>query len=159
MGRLTPEAARARSRKVVVVNDSDYEIRKLAADEMIALGFFPEGVLDGTTTDESAAIREVCGPETPAKVSRIIAAATINPPIFNGAREACPDDGRTIWIGDLADDRDGLFKAIYQHSKLSEVVSAAARFRDRGGLGGDAVDAGGSGEAPAVGDPREPVAP
>lgn len=145
------------TRKVVTIGEFEFTIRKMAADEMIALGFFPEGVLDGTTTNESAAIREVCGPDTPGKVSRIIAAAVTSHKIWLGSEETCPPDHH-LWIGDMADVRDALFKAIYEHSKLAEVVADAARFRDRDGLGGDAVGDGASGGLPADGPPAEPVA-
>jgi hypothetical protein len=164
---MRPDDARA-SRKVVTVGEYDFTIRKLASDEMVALGFFPLDAamkledetlgMDAKERIAADAVSDAFGPDMPSRVNNLFAAAVIEPPIWVGPRETCPNDGVTLWVGDLAEVRDGLCKAIYEHSKLPEVLAKMSRFRDRERVGGDAVVLGGTGAVPADGPPGEPVA-
>lgn len=161
MRRLTPSDALAMTKDVQVGTAPDGEpltwtIRKLAADEMIALGWIPASIVLNKRSTEEDIAASAFGPDLAERTDRIMASAVVGPRLFAGPLEHCPPDA--VWCGYLGAVRDGLVKEIYAFSKVAEDAEKAARFRDGGDVGGDAARALEAGGVPADGPPGDEAA-
>lgn len=133
----------------------EIETRYVSIDKLAARAVLPPGVIDSETAGEAGA---AVGKD-PATIARIIdavlAAGLLNPPIWEGPDDECPDDH--ILISDLGADRLEAFECVMRNSEVSAALVRGVAFRpgesDPGGSDrpdGDEAGNDGAGRVPDV---------